>query len=171
MGSRGSVIPYFMKVAKDGILPITDDRMTRFNITLIEGVKMVDWVLNNMLGAEIFVPKIASYSIKDLAEAIGPNCKRKHVGIRPGEKLHEEMITASDSFSTIDLGEYFAILPPDGSVKSRYIEANSSFKEVPPGFSYNSKSNTDFINPEKIRELIKLHIDSSLSLFNSCQAY
>ncbi len=161
MGSRGSVIPFFLKAAKEGILPITDDRMTRFNISLTEGVEMVDWVLNNMLGAEIFVPKIPSYSIKDMAEAIGPNCQTKHVGIRPGEKLHEEMITTSDSFSTIDLGNYYAILPPDGAVKTKYIEKNSSFKEVPPGFSYNSKSNADFINPEEIRELIKLHIDPS----------
>ena len=88
--------------------------MTRFNITLSEGVRMVKWALKNALGGEVFVPKIPSYRIMDVAEAIGPNCEKEFVGIRPGEKLHEEMITSSDSVSTIDLGRYYAILPRMG---------------------------------------------------------
>ena len=111
MGSRGSVIPFFLERRKTGILPITDPEMTRFNICLQEGVDMVLWALENAHGGEILVPKIPSYRITDLAQAIGPDCEHPVVGIRPGEKLHEEMITASDSFNTVDLGRYFAILP------------------------------------------------------------
>ena len=111
MGSRGSVIPYFLKSAKEGELKVTDNKMTRFNITLSEGVDMVKWAINNGIGGEIFVPKIPSYRIIDVAKAIGPNCIIENIGIRPGEKLHEEMITSSDSYSTKDLGDYFAILP------------------------------------------------------------
>ena len=117
MGSRGSVIPFYLKKAKEGILPITDNRMTRFNITLSEGVKMVMWTLQNAQGGEIYVPKIPSYRIVDVAEAIGPNCKKEIIGIRPGEKLHEEMITTADSFTTYDLGEYYAILPADKTIE------------------------------------------------------
>ena len=114
MGSRGSVIPFFLDQAKTGVLPITDPAMTRFNITLGEGVDMVLWSLENALGGELFVPRIPSYRIMDVAEAVGPNCEKPIVGIRPGEKIHEEMITESDSFTTIDLGSYYAILPSDG---------------------------------------------------------
>ncbi len=110
MGSRGSVIPFFLERRKSGMLPITDPNMTRFNISLQEGVDMVLWAIENALGGEILVPKIPSYRIIDLAEAIGPDCKHEIVGIRPGEKIHEEMITASDSFNTLDNGRYFAIL-------------------------------------------------------------
>ena len=99
----------FLNKARSGLLPITDSKMTRFNISLNEGVDMVLWALNNALGGEILVPKIPSYLITDLAEAIGPGCKKHIIGIRPGEKIHEEMITVSDSFSTIDLGSYYAI--------------------------------------------------------------
>ena len=109
MGSRGSVIPFFLDKAKTGVLPITDPEMTRFNISLSEGVNMVLWSLQNALGGELFVPKIPSYRITDIAEAIGPSCEKPIIGIRPGEKLHEEMITVSDSYSTIDLGKYYAI--------------------------------------------------------------
>ena len=114
MGSRGSVIPFFLDRRSTGALPITDPKMTRFNISLQEGVDMVLWTLENAKGAEIFVPKIPSYRIMDVAKAIGPNCEYPVIGIRPGEKLHEEMITASDSFNTVDLGRYFAILPAAG---------------------------------------------------------
>ena len=125
MGSRGSVIPFFLEKAKSGLLPITDPAMTRFNISLGEGVDMVFWSLENAMGGEIFVPKIPSYRITDVAEAIGPSCKKKITGIRPGEKIHEEMITQSDSSTTIDLGAYYAILPSDSRVprtlsRSRY---------------------------------------------------
>ena len=111
MGSNGSVIPFFMKKKKDGILPITDPNMTRFNISLQGGVDMVLHALETAWGGEIFVPKIPSYKIVDVATAIGPECKQEVIGIRPGEKVHEEMITSSDSFSTYDLGKYYAILP------------------------------------------------------------
>src|SRR5688500_10202745 len=111
MGSRGSVIPFFLNKRKTGVIPITDERMTRFNILLEEGVNMVLWTLQHHWGGEIYVPKIPSYRITDLAEAIGPECRKEVVGIRPGEKIHEEMITYADSFSTADIGKYYAILP------------------------------------------------------------
>jgi FlaA1/EpsC-like NDP-sugar epimerase len=128
--------------------------MTRFNISLQEGVDMVLWTLEHAQGGEIFVPKIPSYRITDLAEAIGPNCERPVVGIRPGEKVHEEMITASDSFNTVDLGRYFAILPSAGdhSVES-YCKAHGG-KPVPEGFAYNSGTNPEFLSTEQLRELI-----------------
>ena len=159
MGSRGSVIPFFLKKARTGVLPITDSRMTRFNISLNEGVSMVLWSLVNSLGGELLVPKIPSYRITDVAEAIGPSCKKPIIGIRPGEKIHEEMITASDSFSTIDLGPYYAILPSDGSVLRQYQEAGKAFELVEPGFAYNSGTNSDFLGVEKLRELIRKHVD------------
>ena len=124
MGSRGSVIPFFLNQVRNGVLPITHSAMTRFNISLSEGVEMVFWALENALGGEVFVPKIPSYRIVDVAEAIGPNCEKITVGIRPGEKLHEEMITSSDSYSTIDLGKYYAILPADGVVRLAYDGSN-----------------------------------------------
>ena len=159
MGSRGSVIPFFMNKAKFGILPITDPEMTRFNISLEEGVDMVFWALNNALGGELFVPKIPSYKIMDVAEAIGPSCEKPVVGIRPGEKIHEEMITQSDSFSTVDLGRYYAILPSDGSLLSSYIERGSDVTIVKPGFAYNSGSNSDFLTVDQLRSLIIQHVD------------
>lgn len=159
MGSRGSVIPFFLNKARTGILPITDPAMTRFNISLIEGVEMVLWALDNSIGGEVLVPKIPSYRIVDVAEAIGPGCEKPIVGIRPGEKIHEEMITASDSFSTIDLGQYYAILPSDGSVQLQYQDAGQSINPVHPGFAYNSGSNPDFLSVNQLRELIKKHVD------------
>ena len=161
MGSRGSVIPYFLKTAKTGTIPITDPEMTRFNISLEDGVKMVLWALENTLGGELFVPKIPSYRITDVAEAIGPNCKKPIIGIRPGEKIHEEMITSSDSFSTIDLGDYYAILPSDGSSQQKYKQAGIPVAKVKPGFAYNSGSNPDFLTIEQIRILIKKHVKSN----------
>ena len=127
MGSRGSVIPFFLEKAKTGELPITDPAMTRFNISLSEGVDMVLWALENALGGEVFVPKIPSYKITDVAEAIGPGCEKPITGIRPGEKIHEEMITASDSFTTIDLGSYYAILPSDGRVLQLFLQPRPFF--------------------------------------------
>lgn len=160
MGSRGSVIPYFLEKAKTGMLPITDPAMTRFNISLSEGVAMVLWALENALGGELYVPKIPSYRITDVAEAIGPNCDKPITGIRPGEKIHEEMITASDSFTTIDLGAYYAILPSDGQLLERYRNEGCSFSSVELGFAYNSGSNPEFLSVEKLRELIREHVDS-----------
>lgn len=164
MGSRGSVIPFFLEKKKMGILPITDPAMTRFNITLQEGVDMVLWALENALGGEIFVPKIPSYRITDVAKAIGPECEHSVLGIRPGEKIHEEMITASDSFNTVDLGRYFAILPQSGEVtKLDYCQLKNAI-DVSPGFAYNSGTNTDFLSVEEIRRLIREHIDANFSL-------
>ena len=159
MGSRGSVIPFFLEKAKAGVLPITDPAMTRFNISLSEGVAMVLWALSNGLGGELFVPKIPSYRITDVAEAIGPSCEKPITGIRPGEKLHEEMITSSDSFTSIDLGNYYAILPADRSVHRRYESAGIPSCAVEKGFAYNSGTNPDFLNIEQLRDLIREHVD------------
>jgi len=159
MGSRGSVIPFFLDRARSGILPITDPSMTRFNISLKEGVKMVLWASENGLGGELLVPKIPSYRITDVAEAIGPSCDKQIVGIRPGEKIHEEMITASDSFSTVDLGPYYAILPSDGSTLARYRAAGIETPAVPAGFAYNSGTNPDFLTVNQLRSLIREHVD------------
>ena len=144
MGSNGSVIPFFLKKKKEGILPITSKKMTRFNISLDEGVDMVIHALKNAWGGELFVPKIPSYRIMDIANAIGPNCKKPVVGIRPGEKIHEEMITPSDSYNTYDLGKYYTILPsvPVWDIEEFIKEFQA--KKVQEGFSYNSGQNTDW---------------------------
>ena len=164
MGSRGSVIPFFMNKRASGILPITDDRMTRFNISLIEGVEMVLNAIDNAWGGEIFVPKIPSYKIVDVATAIGPECEQKIVGIRPGEKIHEEMITEADSYTTIDMGKYYAILPqvPVWN-KEKYMD-HFGAKMVEPGFKYNSGTNSDWLTVEDIRDLIKGHVDATFSV-------
>jgi len=154
MGSRGSVIPFFLEKKKTGVLPITDPAMTRFNITLQEGVNMVLWALENAWGGEIFVPKIPSYRITDVAEAVAPECKKEIVGIRPGEKIHEEMITASDSYNTLDLGRYYAILPMGGQYQPEaYIEKKNACR-VSTGFCYNSGDNSEFLTVEQLRKLI-----------------
>ena len=120
---------------------------------------MVLWALQNALGGELFVPKIPSYRITDVAEAIGPSCEKPITGIRPGEKIHEEMITASDSFTTSDLGTYYAILPSDGRVQKLYRKTGVSSTPVPEGFAYNSGSNPDFLSVEQLRALIREHVD------------
>lgn len=163
MGSNGSVIPFFIKKKKEGVLPITDPNMTRFNISLQGGVDMVLHALETAWGGEIFVPKIPSYKITDVAEAIGPECKIEIVGIRPGEKVHEEMITSSDSFSTYDLGKYYSILPQVTSFKLQEYIAHFNAKLVPQGFQYNSGDNTEWVNAEELRALIKEHVDSNFS--------
>ena len=155
MGSNGSVIPFFLNKRKEGTLPITDPKMTRFNITLSEGVDLVLHSLQNAWGGEIFVPKIPSYRITDLAKAIGPDCNYKIVGIRPGEKLHEEMITKSDSYSTYDLGSYFVILPHTLNWDLKEYLKFSNALSVPKDFSYNSGDNENFLSISKIKELIK----------------
>ena len=159
MGSRGSVIPFFLEKAKSGVLPITDPEMTRFNISLSEGVAMVNWAIENARGGELLVPKIPSYRITDVAEAIGPSCKKPVVGIRPGEKIHEEMITASDSFSTYDLGHYYAILPSDGLTLSTYHQEGIKAEPVAQGFAYNSGTNPHFLSIENLRDLIRTNVD------------
>ncbi len=163
MGSNGSVIPFFLKKRQEGILPITVEEMTRFNISLQGGVDMVLHALENAWGGEIFVPKIPSYRIMDIAKAIGPNCQHKVIGIRPGEKIHEEMITSSDSFFTYDLGKYYAIIPqtPIWAVDS-FIERFNAQK-VPDGFSYNSGDNEEWETIDSLRSLITEHVDPNFS--------
>ena len=160
MGSRGSVIPFFIEKKKNGLLPITHKDMTRFNISLQSGVDIVMYALRNHLGGEIFIPKIPSYKILDVAEAIGPECKLEIVGIRPGEKLHEEMITDTDSVNTIDLGEYYAILPSVSYTYSveEYIQHYGA-KKVPVGFRYNSEKNEVWETVSSLRQAIVDHVD------------
>lgn len=161
MGSRGSVVPFFLGKRPTGTIPITDPAMTRFNISLEEGVAMVLWALSNAHGGEIFVPKIPSYRITDLAEAVGPECEISVTGIRPGEKIHEEMITVSDSLNTVDLGPYYAILPStDDKIIERTLERHGG-KRVEPGFSYDSGTNPSFLTVNELRDLIRKHVDPS----------
>ena len=158
MGSNGSVIPFFMKKRETGIIPITDSNMTRFNISLEDGVEMVLHSLAYAWGGELYVPKISSYKIMDIAEAIAPNCKIEIVGIRSGEKIHEEMITPSDSFNTYDLGKYYAIAPSQPSWDiNKFINENNA-KLVPQGFSYTSDKNTEWETVESLRKLIQKHL-------------
>ncbi|WP_309640425.1 UDP-N-acetylglucosamine 4,6-dehydratase (inverting) [Flavobacterium sp.] len=158
MGSNGSVIPFFMEKRKEGVLPITDPTMTRFNISLEGGVDMVLHALETAWGGELYVPKIPSYKILDVAQAIGPECEHRICGIRPGEKIHEEMITSSDSFSTYDLGKYYVILPQVTTWNlAAYIEKFNA-KLVPQGFNYTSGDNTEWETVDSLRALIKEHL-------------
>ncbi|MBE9068424.1 UDP-N-acetylglucosamine 4,6-dehydratase (inverting) [Leptolyngbya cf. ectocarpi LEGE 11479] len=159
MGSRGSVIPFFLKKRREGILPITDPNMTRFNISLEEGVAMVFWAIEKSLGGEILVPRIPSYRITDVAKAIAPECEYPIVGIRPGEKIHEEMITSSDSYTTVDLGSYYAILPTQANYSIEQYCDLMGATPVEIGFSYNSGSNERFLTVEELRQLTQAHVD------------
>ena len=159
MGSRGSVIPFFVERRLTGELPITHPDMTRFNISLADGVEMVLWSIEHAWGGEILVPKIPSYRITDVAEAVAPNASRRVVGIRPGEKLHEEMITASDSPNTVDLGRYFAILPSGGDYDIADYAERMGGTRVVPGFCYDSGSNSDFLSVPQLRALIEKHVE------------
>ena len=165
MGSNGSVIPFFLKKKQeDGILPITVESMTRFNISLQGGVDMVLHALAHAWGGEIFIPKIPSYRITDIAQAIGPDCEHKVIGIRPGEKIHEEMITASDSFFTYDLGKYYVIIPQTPNWKvDEFIQKNNAAL-VPEGFSYDSGTNTEWETIETLRSLIVEHVDPTFQI-------
>lgn len=159
MGSRGSVIPFFLSRRGNGGLPITDPAMTRFNISLDGGVELVMWALEKAEGGEVLVPKIPSYRVTDVATAIEPDAPHVIVGIRPGEKIHEEMITASDSPNTVDLGDYFAILPPgDPDYVNQYC-AKRGASRVSAGFSYDSGSNDVFLTVDEIKALIRQHVD------------
>jgi len=168
LGSRGSVIPFFLEWRKSGVLPITDPGMTRFNITLEEGVDLVFFALEHALGGEIFVPKIPSYRITELAEAIGPECKHPIVGIRPGEKVHEEMVTSSDSLSTIETAMYYVIVP--NLTGTHFTETLAKYrahygaKPVEPGFRYSSGANDKWLTVDEIRALIRQHLDPSFSV-------
>jgi UDP-N-acetylglucosamine 4,6-dehydratase/5-epimerase len=162
MGSRGSVIPFFANLASHGKpLPITHKEMTRFNISLEDAVEMVIWSIENALGGEVFVPKIPSYKIETLAKAIAPNAVLEDIGIRPGEKLHEEMITSSDSFNTIEFDKYYAILPA-GAIKMKYLNHFSAV-EVEPGFTYNSGDNNDWETEESLCEKIVKYVDPNFT--------
>lgn len=164
MGSNGSVMPFFLKKKKEGVLPITDPRMTRFNISLEDGVEMVMSALESAWGGEIFVPKIPSYKITDVATAIAPECRQEVVGIRPGEKLHEEMITESDSLNTWDLGKYYAILPQRPNFVLEDFVKNFEAKRVKDGFSYNSGANSDWETVETLREHVKTYVDPNFKI-------
>lgn len=164
MGSNGSVIPFFINKKKEGKLPITDTTMTRFNISLQGGVDMVMHAMECAWGGEIFIPKIPSYKITDVAEAIAPECTLDVVGIRPGEKIHEEMITASDSFYTYDLGKYFTIVPSVPNFNMSEFIKKFDAKLVPAGFNYNSGDNTDWETVESLRSLIVKHVDSTFEV-------
>ena len=165
MGSNGSVIPFFInKKKQNNSLPITDPNMTRFNISLQGGVNMVMHALEHAWGGELFVPKIPSYKIMDVAEAIGPKCSKPIVGIRPGEKVHEEMITPSDSFYTYDLGKYYTILPATHMWDLDEYLSTFKAKKVPLGFSYNSGENKEWETVESLRALIKKHVDVSFEV-------
>ena len=159
MASRGSVIPYFLDKAPTGSLPITDPAMTRFNISLDQGVELVLTAVKYAIGGEIFVPKISSYRLMDVAQAIGPNCRHEIIGIRPGEKIHEEMITTNDSHTTVDVGEYYVILPVCDENNLQEYKLDSVSKKVDPGFSYNSRDNPKFLTIEDIQALIRKHVD------------
>ena len=163
MGSNGSVIPFFLKKRNEGVLPITNREMTRFTITLVDGVDMVLHALEHAWGGELFVPKIPSYRITDVAKAIGPDCTQKVVGLRPGEKIHEEMITTSDSFYTYDLGKYYTILPSQHRWNlDDYIE-HFNAEKVELGFRYNSGENKEWVTVDELRELIKKYVDPNFS--------
>lgn len=161
MGSRGSVIPFFLQRRKTGVLPITHPEMTRFNITLEEGVQMVLSALEQALGGEIFVPRIPSYRITELAEAIGPECSKPVIGIRPGEKLHEEMITMSDSPTTLETGSSYIIVPQSGDREAtldRYAVHHKA-RLTSEGFRYSSGKNSDWLTVGQLRTLIQKHVD------------
>jgi len=165
MGSRGSVIPFFIQKREEGYLPVTNKKMTRFNIDLQSGVDLVMYALKHHLGGELFIPKIPSYRLVDLAKAIGPDCEIREIGLRPGEKLHEEMITTTDSLSTIDLGKYYAILPSVSynHTQEEYLIHHNA-KLVEPGFTYNSGTNSEFETIETIREKIKKFVDPNFKI-------
>jgi UDP-N-acetylglucosamine 4,6-dehydratase len=164
MGSNGSVIPFFLKKRKEGVLPITEPTMTRFNISLQGGIDMILHALEHAWGGEIFVPKIPSYRITDVAEAIGPKCKQTVVGIRPGEKIHEEMISSSDSFYTYDMGRYYAILPSTHKWKLDDFLKHFNPTKVEQGFKYNSGENTEWETVASMRALIREHVDPTFEV-------
>ncbi len=161
MGSNGSVIPFFIKQRKNGKIPITDPNMTRFNISLQQGVQMVLHALEHAWGGEIFIPKIPSYKITDIAKAIAPECLVEIVGIRPGEKIHEEMITCSDAFSTYDIQNYYVILPPAPIWNLDEFTKVFNAKKVANNFSYSSDKNSEWETVETLRKLIVENVDSS----------
>jgi UDP-N-acetylglucosamine 4,6-dehydratase/5-epimerase len=164
IGSRGSVVPFFMEQRKSGVLPITDENMTRFNISLEEGVELVLFALENASGGELYVPKLASFKITDLAKAIAPKCKIKIIGVRPGEKIHEEMITETDSLNTVEFEKYYVITPSTPIWNMETWMKKFHAKQVPVGFKYNSGTNTEWLSVEDLRAQIRLHVDPDFTV-------
>jgi UDP-N-acetylglucosamine 4,6-dehydratase (inverting) len=164
IGSRGSVVPFFLEKRSEGVLPITHPDMTRFNISLEDGVEMVLYALEHAWGGEIYVPKIPSYRITEVATAIAPHCEQVLVGVRPGEKLHEEMITETDSLNTVETDRYYVITPstPTWSVDD-YLTAFNA-KRVAEGFKYNSGTNTEWLTVEQLRYQIREHVDANFTV-------
>jgi UDP-N-acetylglucosamine 4,6-dehydratase/5-epimerase len=160
IGSRGSVVPFFLKARNQGVLPITHDEMTRFNISLEQGVDLVLYALEYAWGGELFVPKIPSFRIMDLAEAVAPGIRTEIVGIRPGEKLHEEMITPTDSLNTMEFQNHYVICPsmPLWDVND-YLARNNG-RQVEMGFHYSSQNNPKFLSVEELRQEIRTHVDA-----------
>ena len=164
MGSRGSVIPFFLKRRKQGVLPITHPEMTRFNITLDEGVALVLFALEHTQGGEIFVPRIPSFRLLDVAKAIAPEARLEVVGIRPGEKLHEEMITESDALTCAEFERYFVLLPPTPQWDIEAYMAKNGGKRCKEGFRYHSGTNSEWLTVDQIRALIRAHIDPTFTV-------
>ena len=159
MGSRGSVIPFFLSISEKGVLPITDIRMTRFMISLEEGVNLVWHTFEDMEGGEIYVKKIPSMKVTDIARAVAPNARHEVVGIRPGEKLHEQMISSEDSYFTYEYPEHFKILPAIndwGTCEKRIKDG----RKVPEGFSYTSDNNSEWMNPLELQKWIEANRQS-----------
>ena len=164
IGSRGSVVPFFLEKRKEGVLPITHADMTRFNISLEDGVDMVLYALEHAWGGEIYVPKIPSYHITDVATAIGPNCQQVLVGVRPGEKLHEEMITETDSLNTVETDRYYVITPSTPTWEVADYLAAFNGKRVAEGFKYNSGTNTEWLTVDQLRNQIREHVDAGFTI-------
>ena len=156
-------MPFFLSKRKEKSLPVTDERMTRFNITLQGGVNLVLHAIEHAFGGEIFIPKIPSYKINILAKAIAPNAKIEIVGIRPGEKLHEEMITSTDSLNTYDCGKYYVIAPLNEGFSLKEFIGKYDAKKVPDGFQYSSGTNKEWLDEGQLRKLIKEHVDPDFS--------
>ena len=154
LGSRGSVVPFFLKNKSKGSLPITDINMTRFNITLEYAVEIVLWSLKNLSGGELLVPKLPSYRLIDLAKAVGPKCKTPIIGIRPGEKIHEEMISSSDSQNTIELNKFYLILPNLNKKILNNYKKKFKCKKVNKNFIYSSNTNKKFLSINELRKMI-----------------
>jgi UDP-N-acetylglucosamine 4,6-dehydratase (inverting) len=168
MGSQGSVIPFFLEKRKEGVLPITHPAMTRFNITMTEGVEVVLFALGNALGGEIFIPKSPSYKIIDLAEAIAPKAEKIVIGIRAGEKIHEDMITSADALTTIDTPLYFITVPynpwQDYVKQMEIYSRHYQSKPLPEGFTYSSEQNKQWLDIKELQSLMKLHTEDNLTV-------
>ena len=159
MGSRGSVIPFFNQIKDSGVIPITDERMTRFMISLEQGVELVWHAFEDMVGGEIYVKKIPSMKVTDLAEAVAPGIKHKIIGIRPGEKLHEQMIGEEDSLSTFEYDEYYKILPVINDWKHDPKRIKNGIK-VEDGFTYNSGTNNEWMKVSELQDWLNKNKDN-----------